>query len=168
MLTEQNESINTTIVIGTVKGDPHYIGKNLLAKELIEADFKVVDLGIDVSADMFVNAVKESGANMVGIFGLLIPNLEYMKNIIIELDTAGLRSKVRVLVWGSTISETFASKIGADAYAKKAETGLEICKAWAQETPSMVSRALTLFKGGDYDEFPPGKYSPKRGDVEVK
>jgi 5-methyltetrahydrofolate--homocysteine methyltransferase len=166
-LTERKEIIDRTIVIGTVKGDPHYIGKNLLAKKLIEADFKVIDLGIDVSADMFINAVKDSGADIVGIFGFLIPNLEYMGDIVEELDKAGLRSKVRILVWGFTVTETFAGQIGADACAKKAETGIEICKQWAQKPPSVVSRALTLFEGGDYGEFPPGKYSPKRGDVKV-
>jgi len=160
--------MNSTIVIGTVLGDPHYIGKDLMAKKLREADFKVIDLGVDASADMFVTAVKESGADIMGIFGFLIPNLEYMEAIITRLKKTGLRSKVRILVWGSTVSETFARKIGADAYAKKAETGVEICKAWAQESPSIVARALTLFKEGDYDNFPPGKYSPKRGDVEVK
>ena len=155
--------MDSTIVIGTVKGDPHYIGKNLLAKKLIEDEFKVVDLGIDVSADMFVNAVMESEADIVGIFGFLIPNLEYMGDVIEELDKAGLRSKVRILVWGFTVTEKFAGQIGADACAKKAETGIEICRRWAQKPPSVVSRALTLFEGGDYGKFPPGKYSPKRG-----
>jgi len=167
-LTERKEVMDSTIVIGTVQGDPHYIGKNLLVKKLIEADFRVVDLGIDVSADMFVNAVKEYGADIVGIFGFLIPDLEYMRDIIEELDKAGLRSKVRILVWGLTVTEKFAGQIGADAYAKKAETGVEVCKQWAQKPPSVVSRALTLFEGGDYGAFPPGKYSPKRGVVKVK
>ncbi len=89
------------VVIGTVKGDLHDIGKNLVAMMLEGAAFEIVDLGTDVSADKFVEAVKESGANVVAMSALLTTTMPNMENTIAALKEAGLRDKVKVMVGGA-------------------------------------------------------------------
>lgn len=123
-----------TAVVATVLGDNHDIGKNIFITLLTSAGFRVVDLGVDVSAEKIVEAVKESKADIVGLSALLTTNLEQMPIIIDELKNADLRSKVKVIVGGATVSEEFAKKIGADAYAKNALTGVQICKKWAEKS----------------------------------
>ena len=122
-----------TAVVATVLGDNHDIGKNIFITLLASAGFNVIDLGVDVSAEKIVEAVKESKADIVGLSALLTTNLDQMPLIINELTKAALRSQVKVIVGGATVSEEFAEKIGADAYAKDAMTGTQICKKWITE-----------------------------------
>lgn len=117
-----------TVVIGTVRGDLHDIGKNLVGMFLEGAGFKVVDLGVDVSAEKFVNAVKENSASVVGMSALLTTTMTYTMEVIEALKAADLRDKVKVLVGGAPITEEWAKRIGADAFAVDAATGADRCK----------------------------------------
>lgn len=113
-----------TVVIGTVKGDLHDIGKNLVGSMFEGCGFKVVDLGVDVDATKFINAVKENNASIVGLSALLTTTMPYMKSIIEALETAGLRDKVKVMVGGAPVSEGFALEIGADGYSDSANSAV--------------------------------------------
>ncbi|RLE65754.1 MAG: cobalamin-binding protein [Thermoprotei archaeon] len=117
-----------TVVIGTVKGDLHDIGKSIVASMLRAAGFEVIDLGVDVSPEKFVEAVKKYNANIVGLSALLTTTMLEMKNVIEELKKAGLRDKVKVIVGGAPVTPEFAKEIGADAYARDAVEAVEVCK----------------------------------------
>jgi 5-methyltetrahydrofolate--homocysteine methyltransferase len=131
MTEEAKESLGT-VIMATVKGDLHDIGKNIFIMLLNTAGFKVVDLGIDVLAEAVVEAVKEYDADIVGLSALLTTNLEQMPLIIDKLEKAGLRDQVKVIIGGATVTEEFAKQIGADGYAKEAVKGIGICKKWVQ------------------------------------
>jgi 5-methyltetrahydrofolate--homocysteine methyltransferase len=120
-----------TAVVATVLGDLHDIGKNIFIMLLTTAGFRVIDLGVDVVVGKIIETVRESGASIVGLSALLTTNLEQMPIVIEGLERVGLREKVKVIVGGATVTETFAKSIGADGYAKDAVTGVEICKRWA-------------------------------------
>ncbi|MCE7981181.1 MAG: cobalamin-binding protein [Caldilinea sp. CFX5] len=117
-----------TIVLGTVRGDLHDIGKNLTGMLLEGAGFKVVDVGVDASAEKFVNAVKENNAQLVGMSALLTTTMTYTREVIKALEAAGLRKKVKVIVGGAPITEDWAAQIGADGFAVDAATGADRCK----------------------------------------
>ena len=107
-----------TVVIGTVSGDIHDLGKNLVASTLEASGFRVVDLGVDVTAERFVNAVKEEKANIVAISALITTTMLGMKDIIEAMVKDGIRKEVKVMVGGAPLDEEFARKIGADRYAR--------------------------------------------------
>lgn len=107
-----------TVVIGTVSGDIHDLGKNLVVSTLEASGFKVVDLGVDVPAERFVNAVKEEKANIVAISALITTTMLGMKDIIEAMVKDGIRKEVKVMVGGAPLDEEFARKIGADRYAR--------------------------------------------------
>jgi len=107
-----------TVVIGTVSGDIHDLGKNLVASTLEASGFRVVDLGVDVPAERFVNATKEKRANIVAISALITTTMLGMKDIIEMLVKSGIRKEVKVIVGGAPLDEEFARKIGADRYAR--------------------------------------------------
>ena len=107
-----------TVVIGTVSGDIHDLGKNLVVSTLEASGFKVVDLGVDVPAERFVNAVKEEKANIVAISALITTTMLGMKDIIDAMVKDGIRKEVKVIVGGAPLDEEFARKIGADRYAR--------------------------------------------------
>ncbi|MEM2168333.1 MAG: corrinoid protein [Candidatus Bathyarchaeia archaeon] len=119
------------VVIGTVRGDLHDIGKNIVATLLRATGFEVIDLGVDVPPERFVDAVKEHKPDVVAMSALLTTTMDEMGNVIKALKEAGLRDKVKVIVGGAPITEEFAKKIGADAAAKDAVEGVNICKSWA-------------------------------------
>jgi corrinoid protein of di/trimethylamine methyltransferase len=125
LIKEQESGVNKTIVIGTVAGDLHDIGKNLVVMIMEAGGFNVVDLGVDVSAETFVEAVKKYDARVVGMSALLTTTMVKMKETIDLLKEAGLRDKVKVLVGGAPVSKSFAESIGADAYCADAITGKE-------------------------------------------
>lgn len=116
------------VVIGTVKGDIHDIGKNIVVTLLSSAGFEVHDLGVDVPAEKFVEKVKETGADILAMSALLTTTMVEMENVIRLLEKEGLRCKVKVIVGGAPASEEFAKRIGADVYAPDALEGLKICK----------------------------------------
>lgn len=122
-----------TVVVATVEGDIHDIGKNVLVTLLTTAGFRVVDLGVDVPADRIVEAVRKSRADILGLSALLTTNLEQFPLVVERLRREGLRDGVRVIVGGATVTEEFAREAGVDAYAKTALEGVEICKGWAKE-----------------------------------
>lgn len=113
------------IVIGTVKGDLHDIGKNLVGMMMEGAGFEVVDLGTDVPAEKFVEAAREERADLVGMSALLTTTMVEMKAVIEALQGAGLRDGVRVMVGGAPVTQHFADEIGADGYAPNASAAVE-------------------------------------------
>ena len=108
------------VVIGTVKGDLHDIGKNLVASMLEGGGFEVIDLGVDVSPEAFVTTVKERGAEIVCLSALLTVTAPSMKTTIEALKQAGLRDRVKVMVGGAPVTAEFAREIGADCYSENA------------------------------------------------
>jgi 5-methyltetrahydrofolate--homocysteine methyltransferase len=115
------------VAIGTVKGDLHDIGKNLVAMMLEGAGFEIVDLGVDVAPEAFVEAV-QGGANLIGMSALLTTTMSNMSATIEALKTAGLRDKVKVMVGGAPVTEDFAKSIGADAFAPDASSATRIAR----------------------------------------
>jgi 5-methyltetrahydrofolate--homocysteine methyltransferase len=116
------------VVIGTVQGDLHDIGKNLVAMMLEGAGFEVIDLGVDVTAEKYVAAVKEYQPDLVGCSALITTTMTRMEGVISALREAGLRDQVKVMVGGAPVNEVFASKIGADGFAPDAALAAECAK----------------------------------------
>lgn len=116
------------VAIGTVRGDLHDIGKNLVKMMLEGAGFEVVDLGVDVSADKFVAAVKEHQPDIVGMSALLTTTMVYMPEVIKSLEAAGLRDKVKVMIGGAPVTQNYAEQIGADGYSPDAASAAEDAK----------------------------------------
>lgn len=117
-----------TVVIGTVKGDLHDIGKNLVSLMLEGAGFQVKDLGSDVTPEKYVDAVRETGANIVAMSALLTTTMVNMKSTITALETAGLRDRVKVMIGGAPVTDSFAKQIGADGYAPDASRAVAVAK----------------------------------------
>lgn len=117
-----------TVVIGTVRGDLHDIGKNLVAMMLEGAGFKVIDLGVDVPTEKFIEAAKENNADIVGMSALLTTTMTYMPEVIKALETEGIRNKVKVIVGGAPVTQEWADQIGADGYAPDAASAVDKCK----------------------------------------
>ncbi len=116
------------LVIGTVKGDLHDIGKNLVASMLEGCGFEVINLGVDISADKFVEAVKEHHADILCLSALLTTTMNYMKEVIEALKAAGLRDQVKVMIGGAPVNEAFAKQIGADGYSSNANAAVTLAK----------------------------------------
>jgi 5-methyltetrahydrofolate--homocysteine methyltransferase len=110
------------VVIGTAQGDLHDIGKNLVGMMLQGAGFEVVDLGVDVSPDQFVTAVREHKPDIVACSALLTTTMSRMEAIIFSLKDAGLRDQVKVMIGGAPVTSEFAQQIGADGYAQDASS----------------------------------------------
>jgi len=121
------------VVIGTVEGDIHDIGKNLVITMLRANGFEVIDLGVDVSPQKFVDAVKQYKPDIVGMSALLTSTMINMKKVIEALEREGLRDKVKVIVGGAPLTERFAKEIGADAYGENAVIAVEICRKLVEE-----------------------------------
>ncbi len=117
------------IILGSVDGDMHDIGKNLVAMMLEGAGFQIVDLGTDVSAAQFVEAVKE-GADILGLSALLTTTLPSMESTIRTIEAAGLREDVKIIVGGAPVTTDYAHKIGADGYAKDASQAVKVAKSF--------------------------------------
>lgn len=122
-----------TVVIGTVKGDLHDIGKNLVASMLEGCGFKVVNLGTDVSAQKFIDAVREYDARIVCLSALLTTTMTYMKEIVDTFVAEGLRDKVRIMVGGAPVNAAFASQVGADGYSANANEAVALAKSLLSE-----------------------------------
>ena len=117
------------IILGSVDGDMHDIGKNLVAMMLEGAGFQIVDLGTDVSAAQFVEAVKE-GADILGLSALLTTTLPSMESTIRTIEAAGLREDVKIIVGGAPVTADYAHQIGADGYAKDASQAVKVAKSF--------------------------------------
>ncbi len=117
------------VIIGTVKGDLHDIGKNLVGLMLEGAGFQVIDLGSDVSPEKYLAAVKEHQPQVLAMSALLTTTMVNMKATITALDEAGLRGKVKVIIGGAPVTDAFAAQIGADGYAPDASRAVATAKA---------------------------------------
>jgi 5-methyltetrahydrofolate--homocysteine methyltransferase len=122
-----------TVVIGTVSGDMHDIGKNLLAMSLEGAGFEVVDLGIDVPPEKFVQAVKEHSPQVLGLSALLTTTMIGMKDTIEAVEEAGLRNAVKVMVGGAPVTREYAEEIGADFYGPDSTSGKDFARKSVSE-----------------------------------
>lgn len=132
LLTDAEAAKPTGVVVcGTVKGDLHDIGKNIVAMMLESAGFKIVDLGVDVSPEKIIQAVQEQKANFVALSALLTTTMVNMKAVIEALNTAGLRDKVKVLVGGAPVTDNWARSIGADGYGKDAPAAVALARQLA-------------------------------------
>lgn len=125
---QEQRQVLGTVVIGTVEGDIHEIGKSLVATMLSAAGFQVHDLGVDVPASEFVKRVQETGANVVGLSALLTTTMLNQEAVIEALEEAGLREQVKVVIGGAPTSTDWAQTIGADAYAENANEAVGVVK----------------------------------------
>jgi 5-methyltetrahydrofolate--homocysteine methyltransferase len=116
------------VVVGTVKGDIHDIGKNLVCMMLEGAGFEVTDLGVNIDADTYIDAIEEKGATILGMSALLTTTMPYMKTVIERMKERGIRDDYIVLVGGAPLNEEFSQAIGADAYCRDAAVAAEVAK----------------------------------------
>lgn len=123
-----NEPVGRAVV-GTVKGDLHDIGKNLVSMMLKGSGFEVYDIGVDVSADAFINAAQEHQADIICMSALLTTTMTNMQEVIMELQNRGLRDKYVVMIGGAPVNESFAQQIGADYYTPDAATAAETARS---------------------------------------
>ncbi len=130
------------IVIGTVKGDIHDIGKNLVCMMLEGAGFEVVDLGVNTDVDKFLAAIDAHKPELLGLSALLTTTMPYMKVVIDTLGAKGLREEITVLVGGAPVNEEFARAIGADAYCRDAATAVETARAWIARKHNRIGAGL--------------------------
>jgi 5-methyltetrahydrofolate--homocysteine methyltransferase len=128
-LASANVKSQGKVIAGTVKGDLHDIGKNLVCMMLEGAAFEIVDLGSDVTPEKFVEAVRSTGADVVCMSALLTTTMPNMKNTIEALKAAGLRDKVKVMVGGAPLTDQYAREIGADGYAADASRAVALAKS---------------------------------------
>jgi corrinoid protein of di/trimethylamine methyltransferase len=128
LLIESGAKTAGTFVIGTVKGDLHDIGKNLVGMMFEGAGFKVVNLGIDLETQVFVDAVKEHKPDLLGMSALLTTTMPKMGEVINALKEAGIRDQVKVMVGGAPVTEEFAKEIGADIYGANAASSVDKAK----------------------------------------
>jgi len=128
ILLEKNIKGVGTMVLGTVRGDLHDIGKNLVGMMLEGAGFEVIDLGVDVASEKFIQAAKEKNANLVGLSALLTTTMLAMKDVTQAVEKEGLKGKVKVMIGGAPITQDYADEIGADGYAPDAASAVDIAK----------------------------------------
>lgn len=116
------------VVIGTVKGDLHDIGKNLVASMLEGCGFEVINLGVDVSSEKFIEAVRENDANIICMSALLTTTMNYMKEVVAAVEASGLKGKVKVMVGGAPLTNDFAAAIGADGFSSNANEAVSLAR----------------------------------------
>lgn len=128
ILAEKNIKGIGTVVLGTVRGDLHDIGKNLVAMMLEGAGFEIIDLGVDVSPEKFIETAKEKKADLVGLSALLTTTMPSMKDIVKAVGDSGLKDKVKVIIGGAPLTQSYADEIGADGYAPDAASAVDEIK----------------------------------------
>ncbi|MBN1223945.1 MAG: corrinoid protein [Candidatus Aminicenantes bacterium] len=129
LLAEANIKSKGKIVVGTVKGDLHDIGKNIVGMLLEGAGFEVTDLGTDVSKEEFMDVVEKEGIDVIGMSALLTTTMTYMKEIIQAVNDANLKDKVKVIIGGAPITQSYADEIKADGYAPDAASAVDLVKS---------------------------------------
>jgi 5-methyltetrahydrofolate--homocysteine methyltransferase len=129
-LTDEENAASGIMILGTVQGDLHDIGKNLVKMLMEGAGFSVIDLGTDVSPAAFVDAIKEHKADIVGMSALLTTTMPKMKETMEAMEKAGIRDQVKVLVGGAPVTENYANEIGADGYGYDAGSAVRIAKEY--------------------------------------
>jgi 5-methyltetrahydrofolate--homocysteine methyltransferase len=133
LLAEADISSAGKVVLGTVAGDLHDIGKNLVAMMLEGGGFEIVDLGIDVPSERFIEAIREQEPDVVGLSALLTTTMDSMQSTVAAITEAGLRDKVKIIVGGAPVTQAFADEIGADGYAPDAGTAVELARSLLEE-----------------------------------
>jgi len=128
ILQEKNIKGIGTVVLGTVRGDLHDIGKNLVAMMLEGAGFEIIDLGVDVSSEKFIETAKEKKADVVGLSALLTTTMPSMKDVVKAVGDSGLKGKVKVMIGGAPLTQSYADEIGADGYAPDAASAVDEVK----------------------------------------
>jgi 5-methyltetrahydrofolate--homocysteine methyltransferase len=128
LLAESGVKMVGKVLLGTVKGDLHDIGKNLVGMMCEGAGFEVVDLGKDIAPEDFVEAVKQSEPDVVGMSALLTTTMRAMEHTVRALEEAGVREKVKIMIGGAPVTQSFADQIGADGYASNAASAAEMAK----------------------------------------
>ena len=128
LATSDKSQVKTKIILATVKGDNHDIGKNILGSLLLSSGFEIYDLGMDIDEDTIVQKVKETGATIVGLSTLLTMTVEHIKIVHEALKTAGLREQVKLIVGGAPLNMELAKKLGADDFADDAVEGVKHIK----------------------------------------
>lgn len=129
ILSKSTSTLAAKIIIGTVRGDLHDIGKNLVIMMLEGGGFEVVDLGVDIPMAKFVEAIKQHQPQVVGMSALLTTTMREMKNTIQAIEGAGLKKQVKTMVGGAPVTEKFAKEIGADGYAPDAASAVDLVKS---------------------------------------
>jgi len=137
ILSPQGDSHTTrslgTIVVGTVAGDLHDLGKNIFISYARSVGFHIIDLGIDVPVDVFVDAVRENRPMALGMSCIMTPMAGNLERVVDELKKQGLREQVKIIIGGAALTAQYASEIGVDAFAPDAVTGTDIVKAWSTD-----------------------------------
>jgi methanogenic corrinoid protein MtbC1 len=118
------------VVFGTVKGDIHDIGKDIVVNMLKSANIEVIDLGVDVPPEKFISAVKDSGAKVMGMSGLLTLAFDSMKQTVVALEAAGLRQSVKVMIGGGPVDGNVCRMVGADEWGTDAQAAVRLAKSW--------------------------------------
>ncbi len=129
LLSDEDAAGGGTIVLGTVKGDLHDIGKNLVSMMMESAGFKVVNMGVDIDPDAFIQAIKDNDADILALSALLTTTMPMMAQTIKSIEESGLRDKVKILVGGAPVNQSYADEIGADGYAPDAGSASKLAKA---------------------------------------
>lgn len=130
LLAEANVPVIGTVIMGTVKGDIHDIGKNIVSMMLRGNGFKVIDIGIDASFEKFIEAIKKENAQIIGMSALLTTTMIYMKTVIEKIKTENL--PVKIMIGGAPVSKAFADQIGADAYGKNASEAVRLAREFVK------------------------------------
>jgi len=129
ILSKSSATKSVKVIVGTVKGDLHDIGKNLVVMLLEGGGFDVVDLGIDVPPDKFVEAIKKHQPQVVGMSALLTTTMREMKSTLEAIQEAGLRNQVKAIIGGAPVTDRYAKEIGADGYAPDAASAVDLAKS---------------------------------------
>jgi 5-methyltetrahydrofolate--homocysteine methyltransferase len=128
LIVESGQKPTSKVVIGTVKGDLHDIGKNLVSMMLQGAQFEVVDLGVDISAESFIAAVKQEKPQLLGLSCLLTSSMHELKTVIDAVEKEKLKNQVKIMVGGAPVTQEYASRIGADGFADDAVIAVDMAK----------------------------------------
>jgi len=128
ILAEKNIKGVGTVVLGTARGDLHDIGKNLVAMMLEGAGFEIIDLGVDVSPEKFIETAKEKKADLIGLSALLTTTMPSMKDVVKAVGESSLKDKVKVMIGGAPLTQSYADEIGADGYAPDAASAVDEAK----------------------------------------
>jgi 5-methyltetrahydrofolate--homocysteine methyltransferase len=141
LLTETGVQRIGKMIIGTVKGDIHDIGKNLVSMMMEGAGFEVINLGINVDADTFIAAIREHEPDILGMSALLTTTMPYMKVVVDALGEEGMRDDIYVMVGGAPVTENFAREVGADAYGRDAAVSVDIAKSYMKRKHAQQTAA---------------------------
>lgn len=128
ILTTSKDRLPVKIAIGTVQGDTHDIGKNIVAAMLEGAGFEVTDLGYDVPSERFVSAITDDGADLIGMSALVTTNMLSMKETMDAIVEAGVRDRVKIIIGGAPVTQEYANRIGADGYAEDAAVAVDLVR----------------------------------------